>query len=344
MYLIEILHQTTTKRRKNRPKNRCILSKFYIKPQQRFEVEIPNPVVSYRNSTSNHNYLHRRYWQQRVVSYRNSTSNHNTKSIRVSRPPVVSYRNSTSNHNDVSKSALALRLYLIEILHQTTTQSQSAYPNCGCILSKFYIKPQLVSSIIAALAGCILSKFYIKPQQAARSDRRTACCILSKFYIKPQLLPFVMQRLIRCILSKFYIKPQPSFRSAITQHGCILSKFYIKPQLSLEVMLTQESCILSKFYIKPQLVIQLNVTAWVVSYRNSTSNHNLIPRMCFSQALYLIEILHQTTTTTSAKCRPFCCILSKFYIKPQRRHATTPRRTRCILSKFYIKPQRRASY
>ena len=34
---------------------------------------------------------------------------------------VVSYRNSTSNHNDVAKSALALRLYLIEILHQTTT-------------------------------------------------------------------------------------------------------------------------------------------------------------------------------------------------------------------------------
>ena len=34
-------------------------------------------------------------------------------------------------------------------------------------------------------------------------------------------------------------------------------------------------------------------------------------------ALYLIEILHQTTTISRSALGIFCCILSKFYIKPQ---------------------------
>ena len=35
------------------------------------------------------------------------------------------------------------KLYLIEILHQTTTTLSRAPVVNGCILSKFYIKPQL---------------------------------------------------------------------------------------------------------------------------------------------------------------------------------------------------------
>ena len=34
----------------------------------------------------------------------------------------------------------------------------------------------------------------------------------------------------------------------------------------------------------------------VVSYRNSTSNHNLEEKYNYLRQLYLIEILHQTTT------------------------------------------------
>ena len=143
----------------------CILSKFYIKPQHprcRFRLFW---VVSYRNSTSNHNYSRRHVACGWVVSYRNSTSNHNergdsiegrnvvsyrnstsnhnsyvgsasanyvvsyrnsTSNHNLSIPPypverVVSYRNSTSNHNSTSVSSIAKELYLIEILHQTTT-------------------------------------------------------------------------------------------------------------------------------------------------------------------------------------------------------------------------------
>ena len=99
LYLIEILHQTTTARRRSASNAGCILSKFYIKPQQLTPYRQPGEVVSYRNSTSNHNFLLDDFCAIAVVSYRNSTSNHNSRRILLPATIVVSYRNSTSNHN-----------------------------------------------------------------------------------------------------------------------------------------------------------------------------------------------------------------------------------------------------
>ena len=121
LYLIEILHQTTTADVLKVQESSCILSKFYIKPQRRgwptlwigrcilskFYIKPQplilglgiRPVVSYRNSTSNHNILILRSASIIVVSYRNSTSNHNFETLHLDALAVVSYRNSTSNHN-----------------------------------------------------------------------------------------------------------------------------------------------------------------------------------------------------------------------------------------------------
>ena len=142
LYLIEILHQTTTEPLEVTDIFRCILSKFYIKPQRLGRSPAAVFVVSYRNSTSNHN------WIQRLLSL----------------TAVVSYRNSTSNHNTKYATKLFAALYLIEILHQTTTQQRPAFPPSSCILSKFYIKPQQPAVFFVRQVGCILSKFYIKPQ------------------------------------------------------------------------------------------------------------------------------------------------------------------------------------
>ena len=58
----------------------------------------------------------------------------------------------------------AIELYLIEILHQTTTEvAQPLFWN-SCILLKFYIKPQHKSMKLLFKMCCILLKFYIKPQ------------------------------------------------------------------------------------------------------------------------------------------------------------------------------------
>ena len=99
LYLIEILHQTTTHITGSIGGSSCILSKFYIKPQRRPFRGRRFRVVSYRNSTSNHNFPADGDFIFRVVSYRNSTSNHNCIPGILSWPSVVSYRNSTSNHN-----------------------------------------------------------------------------------------------------------------------------------------------------------------------------------------------------------------------------------------------------
>ena len=165
---------------------------------------------------------------------------------------VVSYRNSTSNHNYPSISPCFFELYLIEILHQTTTNS---------------VEVGLVKS-------CILSKFYIKPQQPQQPQHRTVSCILSKFYIKPQLCKPLKTNAKRCILSKFYIKPQRCQSYESGGQSCILSKFYIKPQQLLTTNNESTGCILSKFYIKPQPARDTGIGITVVSYRNSTSNHN----------------------------------------------------------------------
>ena len=99
---------------------------------------------------------------------------------------VVSYRNSTSNHNAGNGYPVAALLYLIEILHQTTTKHPALRHSMRCILSKFYIKPQLRNVSLNQDFRCILSKFYIKPQLVRQPLQRRMGCILSKFYIKPQ--------------------------------------------------------------------------------------------------------------------------------------------------------------
>ena len=208
LYLIEILHQTTTTAGEVAHFSSCILSKFYIKPQLR-----GRPLLLLG---------------------------------------VVSYRNSTSNHNSPGNGCLFRALYLIEILHQTTTYLAQMFSTTRCILSKFYIKPQHFDS----------------------SKRINYSCILSKFYIKPQLPLFDMTLRWRCILSKFYIKPQLVRNFYGYSQCCILSKFYIKPQLSWSK--ANHYCVVSYRNSTSNHNGGSRYSDWleVVSYRNSTSNHN----------------------------------------------------------------------
>ena len=254
---------------------------------------------------------------------------------------VVSYRNSTSNHNKSGILREEEELYLIEILHQTTTYTRSHSQTVLLYLIEILHQTTTPWFPASTSVCCILSKFYIKPQQRVRHKIGHSCCILSKFYIKPQRRECHHVRRLRCILSKFYIKPQQKQMMHFSASCCILSKFYIKPQLAASA----------------------RIVCAVVSYRNSTSNHNLFVIIMATRRLYLIEILHQTTTvwiktktnnalylieilhqtTTSSKAQEMQprCILSKFYIKPQPVFVSYCFCRSCILSKFYIKPQHR---
>ena len=237
-----------------------------------------------------------------------------------------------------------LRLYLIEILHQTTTVQRSRSSPPRCILSKFYIKPQRLIYQVYLSSSCILSKFYIKPQPRRRC----------------------FDGALRCILSKFYIKPQLECRNRLLRRRCILSKFYIKPQL-LRIAVDATTVVSYRNSTSNHNGGRSESRGGaVVSYRNSTSNHNVQSEFLYLFQLYLIEILHQTTTRwrsprTSTRLylieilhqttteTPVVITCSELYLI-EILHQTTTVSTKthlaisCILSKFYIKPQRRASY
>ena len=295
LYLIEILHQTTTSVDCSLFCYSCILSKFYIKPQLRLERELSCCVVSYRNSTSNHNIASRLFLSRSVVSYRNSTSNHNNPRYLPNRKNVVSYRNSTSNHNFTVAVTFSITLYLIEILHQTTTSPFDPKGFKGCILSKFYIKPQrwhlqrLRRQVVSYRnstsnhnsSEVVFDEVVVVSYRNSTSNHNSSETII------------VTRRLY---LIEILHQTTTFGYSSILERCCILSKFYIKPQHLTLIGKNNLSCILSKFYIKPQLRDWLRYVCTVVSYRNSTSNHNNATMSGGSASLYLIEILHQTTT------------------------------------------------
>ena len=187
LYLICVLHQTTTHTVCAIIMFCCILFVFYIKPQRAKSPPRGCVVVSYLCSTSNHNDKLAHLRIGKVVSYLCSTSNHNLEARTIGNRAVVSYLCSTSNHNKTSGRRMCRRvvsylcstsnhnislvhfrfsqLYLICVLHQTTTAPPSGSRSACCILFVFYIKPQLSTGEAVGTLSCILFVFYIKPQQ-----------------------------------------------------------------------------------------------------------------------------------------------------------------------------------
>ena len=109
-------------------------------------------VVSYRNSTSNHNLYPVRidFIKLYLIEILHQTTTNSQSQCNGDRLYLIEILHQTTTQSTVSRNDAAL--YLIEILHQTTTEISTYGSIFGCILSKFYIKPQLVSSIVAALA------------------------------------------------------------------------------------------------------------------------------------------------------------------------------------------------
>ena len=100
----------------------CFSFQFYIKPQHLARGSSIRIVVSHSNSTSNHNSCMPSARRAAVVSHSNSTSNHNKYTHTLKKGMVVSHSNSTSNHNVSASPKIKEQLFLIPILHQTTTK------------------------------------------------------------------------------------------------------------------------------------------------------------------------------------------------------------------------------
>ena len=187
LYLIEILHQTTTKTFATRLSNRCILSKFYIKPQRCGRRRLSCRVVSYRNSTSNHNRM-TRFWVNLMLYLIEILHQTTTVFLRL---------------------AGVLVLYLIEILHQTTTVLTLLW--LAVLLYLIEILHQTTTGQSAASTGTTLYLIEILHQT---TTSRTDITRRPRLYLIEILHQTTTSHLIlllsrSCILSKFYIKPQP---------------------------------------------------------------------------------------------------------------------------------------
>ena len=121
-------------------------------------------------------------------------------------------------------------------------------------------------------------------------------CSSFQFYIKPQLQPMTCIPESGCSSFQFYIKPQLVCGVASVCIGCSSFQFYIKPQRNQLNSYPLTSCSSFQFYIKPQLSSYQNGYKYVVPHSNSTSNHNDYEHYDYPEGLFLIPILHQTTT------------------------------------------------
>mgnify|MGYP001520439006 FL=1 len=166
-------------------------------------------------------------------------------------------------------------------------------------------------------------------------------CFSFQFYIKPQLAITILALACRCFSFQFYIKPQQTAFSVRFQHGCFSFQFYIKPQHHRRCRCSAEDKRQFQFYIKPQHLARGSSIRIVVSHSNSTSNHNIRKEISASIKLFLIPILHQTTTQSAFMKRSARCFSFQFYIKPQPSTASSSQRPSCFSFQFYIKPQLR---
>ena len=229
---------------------------------------------------------------------------------------VVSYRNSTSNHNEHRKNCPLNRLYLIEILHQTTTVRNPYIHFISCILSKFYIKPQQFAE----------HKIWINVV-SYRNSTSNHNNDLGSFGIEELYLIEILHQ------------TTTSPELPLIAWALYLIEILHQTTTVHIVILFFSGCILSKFYIKPQLRWLHIFRLYVVSYRNSTSNHNRCAVNAVRFWLYLIEILHQTTTSTITDLGLTELYLIEILHQTTTRRRPYLRRRSCILSKFYIKPQ-----
>ena len=232
LFLIPILHQTTTLKRLLCGLLSCSSFQFYIKPQPITASSLFIPVVPHSNSTSNHNFHLQFRGKLFVVPHSNSTSNHNVLRRFRSFLLVVPHSNSTSNHNMVARLWKLTALFLIPILHQTTT---------------------------AAGWATIASWLFLIPILHQTTTNVCLCHWLFLLF----LIPILHQTTTWIVSCRNAVNVVPHSNST-SNHN-------------------------TRRYRK--------TTMRVVPHSNSTSNHNASLKLYEEQMLFLIPILHQTTTS-----------------------------------------------
>ena len=167
-------------------------------------------------------------------------------------------------------------LSYISFLHQTTTMSCMSWLVMHCLISLFYIKPQLLDKDTRMENNCLISLFYIKPQLVFVSLYNVIHCLISLFYIKPQLIARVI---FDPHIVLYLFSTSNHNRSSLRRCGTCIVLYLFSTSNHNYTMIVYES------------------TA-IVLYLFSTSNHNYCTHSLLLFELSYISFLHQTTTGT----------------------------------------------
>ena len=100
-------------------------------------------------------------------------------------------------------------LYLIEILHQTTTKDGVVPIPHRCILLKFYIKPQRRRACLYFSRLYLIEILHQTTTKSISGLKRSPLYLIEILH-QTTTCASVVDGSLRCILLKFYIKPQPS--------------------------------------------------------------------------------------------------------------------------------------
>ena len=107
-----------------------------------------------------------------------ANSQHSTDPILRFHTIIIQILHQTTTERILYKNFV--QLYLIKNLHQNTTTWRFPPPRWCYILSKIYIKPQQIISIVCGGGSCILSKIYIKPQRPATNQ--LIYCVIYQYH------------------------------------------------------------------------------------------------------------------------------------------------------------------
>ena len=187
-----------------------------------------------------------------VVSHSNSTSNHNIIGVAAVRPKVVSHSNSTSNHNISLEEARLELLFLIPILHQTTT-----YERSGKRCALLFLIPILHQTTTA--------------MQTSTSSR---CCFSFQFYIKPQPFFGLIDRILVVSHSNSTSNHNGPYYNAFSPQVVSHSNSTSNHNQSTGLYRTYGVVSHSNSTSNHNWLTPMVCSVCVVSHSNSTSNHN----------------------------------------------------------------------
>ena len=99
-------------------------------------------------------------------------------------------------------------MFLLTVIHQTTTPFELHYKSVQCFYWRLYIKPQRTTGAMQSAFECFYWRLYIKPQHDVLNDALHFECFYWRLYIKPQRSLAMALRVEECFYWRLYIKPQ----------------------------------------------------------------------------------------------------------------------------------------